>query len=166
MKDQNKDDHSSNDVCSNASYDAPEILIIPDEDEHENLEPWHEWIQRTTRLVEDSLKKLSIENWVTKVRRRQWRMATRLIRQSKDRWSRLVLEWDPEIHFDGTRPKAHRKQSRPKKRWEDDFNHFLKTVFEDTGKSWQHYAQDLEVWTKLEDQYAKGEWISELGART
>ena len=37
------------------------------------MEPWVDWIVRTTGLVEAHLAKLGIDDWVTAIRRKKWR---------------------------------------------------------------------------------------------
>ena len=59
--------------------------------------------------------------------------------------------------------KTHRAIGRPRERWEDDINEFLKQEFEEnenpiessnqTNKNWINIAKDLGRWALLEGNY-------------
>ena len=71
-----------------------------------------------------------------------------------------ILRWNPEL---STRYRINRAIGRPKKRWEDDINGFLKQEFEDTknpiessnqtNKTWISIAKDRGSWALLEEAY-------------
>ena len=54
-----------------------------------------------------------------------------------------------------------RSIGRPKKRWEDDINDFLKQIYDETKKeetrenkiSWISAANDRKEWSRLEEKY-------------
>lgn len=52
------------------SDDEPEPKDVNDEG-HMTHEPWLEWIVRTTRLVEDHLNRVGLEDRVTAIRRKK-----------------------------------------------------------------------------------------------
>ena len=43
--------------------------------EEGDLEPWVEWVRRTTHAVESHLTTMDVENWACQARRRKWRWA-------------------------------------------------------------------------------------------
>ena len=74
-----------------------------------------------------------------------------------DRWLRKAAEWNPEL---SARYRTNRAIGRPRKRWEDGINEFLKQEFEDTkdpivsnnqtNKTWINIAKDRGKWALLE----------------
>ena len=118
--DDNHSSHSTDDVASNTSSTNLEHLI--ELTDQELLEPWPDFIKRATRTAEAHLERLNIEDWTTVYLRKKWRWAARVAQQPDDRWSRLVVQWDPEV----THPRrAKRPQARPRTRWDDDINVYL-----------------------------------------
>ena len=120
------------------------------------LEPWQEWVRRATHQVEDQLKKLNVDSWVTRVRRNQWRMAHRVSTQDSMRWSRLAASWQPALLFDGPHSKARRASARPKKRWRDDIEKFLKHA--DLSCSGWLETQQGNLWAELENKFVSDDW--------
>ena len=69
-------------------------------------------------------------------------------------------DWNPEL---STRYRINRAIEKPRKRWEDDINEFLKQEFEDTknpiessnqtNKTWISSAKDIGSWALLEEVY-------------
>lgn len=117
-------DSQSTDDVDSTTCDANNLDDLgPTADE--DLEPWPDFIKRATRVAEESIQKLGIEEWTVALYKRKWRWANRIASHSSDRWTRLAAEWQPELH-DG-RPTI-RKQARPRRRWEDDITLFLKTA--------------------------------------
>ena len=57
-------------------------------------------------------------------RRKKWRMAKRRAPLPEERWSRRTAEWDPDLD---NCIKTNRSVGRPRKRWEDEINDFIKT---------------------------------------
>ena len=74
------------------SSDGSEHLEIASEDPEENMEPWHEWVQRVTHEIEESMGKLRLEDWITAQRRRKYRWAGHVARREDSRWSTLLLD--------------------------------------------------------------------------
>jgi hypothetical protein len=119
----NTDSQSADDVASITSdkINVDHVDLTPHED---TQEPWSEFIKRATRIAEQSIDKLGIEEWTATVCKRKWRWAHRIATQPSDRWTRLAAEWEPEVH--DTR-QTTRQQGRPRRRWEDDLTSFLIT---------------------------------------
>ena len=59
----------------------------------------------------------------------KWKLALRIATSPSERWLKKAAEWNPEL---SSRYRTNRAIGRPRKRWEDDINEFLKQEFEDT----------------------------------
>ena len=69
-----------------------------------------------------------------------------------------AAEWNPELSS-----KNRTNRGRPRRRWEDDINEFLRLVEDETenfiesnnqfNKSWINTAKDRGRWTLLENDY-------------
>jgi len=67
-------------------------------------------------------------------------------------------DWNPET---SSKYMTSRSIGRPKKRWEDDINDFLKQIYDETKKeetrenkiSWISAANDRKEWSRLEEKY-------------
>ena len=97
------------------------------------------------------MKDAGEEEWLDKWRRKQWRWAAKLLNQQSHKWASKTLLWDPVIH---THRQAERARKRPKKRWSDDFDGFLK----DNGVQtcWKSAAKNMAAWQDMEDSFI--EW--------
>ena len=112
-------------LCSESSdttvsEDVEEIVEKEDDGDAEYLqerETWIEWMQRTTFLVEDQLRKAGLGDWVVVQRKRQWTFAGHVARRTDGRWSRLVLGWVPV--------RGRRYRGHPSKRWSDEIDFFF-----------------------------------------
>ena len=90
----------------------------------------------------------------------KWKLALRIATSPSDRWLRKAAEWNPEL---STRYRINRAIGRPRKRWEDDINEFLKHEFENinnpiesnsqNNKTWISIAKERESWALLEEAY-------------
>ena len=86
----------------------------------------------------------------------KWKLALRIATSPSDRWLRKAAHWNLEL---STRYRTNRAIGRPRKRWEDDINEFLKQEFEDTkdriegNKTWINIAKDRGKWAYLEEAY-------------
>ena len=58
--------------------------------------------------------------------RMKWKLAVRMVSSPSDRWLRKAADWNLEL---STRYRINRAIGRPRKRWEDDINEFLKQEF-------------------------------------
>ena len=90
----------------------------------------------------------------------KWRLALRIATSPSERWLIKAAAWNPEFSSKFWKNRAIR---RPRKRWEDDINEFLKLVEDETenltesssqiNKTWINTAKDRERWTLLEEKY-------------
>ena len=84
----------------------------------------------------------------------KWRMALRIASVPNERWMVKAAEWNPEL---SSRYKTYRAIGRPRRRWEDDINEFLKLEENETqnftesdNKSWIKAAKHRGRWILLE----------------
>ena len=84
----------------------------------------------------------------------KWKLALRIATSPSERWLKKAAEWNPDLR---SRYKTNRAIGRPRKRWEDDINDFLKQVLEErsnqTNKNWINIAKDRRRWALLEGKY-------------
>ena len=112
-----------------------------------HMEPWTEWLQRTTRAAEAQLQKYRIDDWIMGWKRKVWRWAGRVASLAPDRWARKAMLWQPETlaHAKG------RSQAHPRKRWTDDIVKFLQSQGTDvTLDSWHRHTTN---WNILENKF-------------
>ena len=84
--------------------------------------------------------------------------AMRIATSPSERWLIKAAEWNPEL---SSKYRTNRAIGRPRKRWEDDTNEFLKQVEEATenltessnqiNKTWINTAKDRGRWAPLEE---------------
>ena len=92
----------------------------------------------------------------------KWKLALRFATSPSERWLKKAAEWSPDL---SSRKKTNRAIGRPRKRWEDDINDFLKQEREEkenenpiersnqTNKNWINIAKDWGRWALLERNY-------------
>ena len=90
----------------------------------------------------------------------KWRLALRIATSPSERGQMKAAGWIPEL---SSKYRTNRAIGRPRKRWEDDVNEFLKLVEDEThnftessshiNKTWINTAKDLGRWTLLEETY-------------
>ena len=127
---------------SSKSHSSHEILS---DIENEELEPWHEWVQRVTHAVESKMEKVGVANWIQTQRSKFFRWAGHVARYSDERWTIRILNWTPNSG-QGRRPRA-----RPWKRWSDSLGDFVKARL--GTREWQVVAQDRERWSRLDKEF-------------
>ena len=113
----------------------------------ENLEPYVDWLRRSTHDAESRLAALKIEDWVTMQRRRQWKRIGTVARAPSHSWSAQAIWWDP---LADSRYNPRRVQGHPRKKWLDEVRSYLG---EDAAECLQK-ARDEKTWIKLEDGFA------------
>ena len=98
----------------------------------------------------------------TRHKKKKWKLSLRIATSPSDRWLRKAADWNPEL---STRYRINRAIGRPRKRWEDDINEFLKQEFEEkeseepierriqNNNNWINIAKDWRKWARLEGQY-------------
>jgi hypothetical protein len=133
----------TNKDCSN------DILRQEFEDEFNEVEPWVEWMKRTTHEALDAIAKVGIPEWTEVQCRRAWRCAGHVMRRDDGRWTCRVLDWTPE---------GNRRRGHPSTRWIDAVNGFFIQLIgtsrpNDLYSFWRTTAQDRETWQKLENDY-------------
>jgi hypothetical protein len=124
--------------------------------DEELLEPWEDWIKRCTHKIEDLARKVNVHCWVSQARSAKWKLAHRIFNHSSDRWTYKSLFWDPQLCFDGSFSRAHRKQSRPSLRWIDDINQFMKARH--GSMSWLQLVENSNDWYQSLDDFCDGGW--------
>ena len=129
-------------------------------DATENEEDWIEYIKRSTKEAEEHMEKHKITCWIETHRRQKWRMARRIItlpvKRCNRRFSTGILGLDTSI-------RARRLVGRPKRRWEDDLNEFMKTEEGQkkdkydlkNNNSWMDEIQDYKKWKENEEKFSK-----------
>ena len=101
-------------------------------------EDWIEYIKRSTVDALDKMERAKIRWWNRTHKKMKW-----------------AAEWNPDL---SSRYKTNRAIGRPRKRWEDDINDFLKQVLEEkekeepiersnqTNNNWINIAKDWRRW--------------------
>ena len=92
----------------------------------------------------------------------KWKLALRIATSPSERWLKKAAEWNRDL---SSRCNTNRAIGRPRKRWEDDINDFLKQVLEEkenedpierrnqTNNNWINRAKDWRRWALLEGKY-------------
>ena len=132
-------------VVTAASEDPPENApaAVEDEEEGEEVEPWHEWTQRVTRMALEQMRKAQVDDWAAAARRKIWSLAGHISRRSDGRWSTVMLDWIP---------RGDRRAGHPAKRWRDDIEKVSSIFLEEEGAGeWRIAAESHEDWKGLEE---------------
>ena len=98
------------------------------------IEPWVDWIQRSTRIAERQAKLNGVVSWTILQKRNYWKWAGHIARCEDDRWTHALLNWIPH---------GNRRVGHPRKRWSDDVNEFCSNMY---SSPWQLLAQSREAW--------------------
>ena len=158
-----KETEEGSELDSRKDQDS-DVSFQEDDDEEidatENEEDWIEYIKRSTKEAEEHMENHKIECWTEVHRRQKWRMARRITTLPEKRWSRRVFNWHPGLD---NNIKARRQVGRPKRRWEDDLNEFMKTEEEQDGErndlknnnSWMKGVEDYKKWKENEETFSK-----------
>ena len=117
----------------------------PDDDE---LEPWVDWLKRTTREAEKKLKEIGVETWTVTYRRRKWKWASHVANMSAGRPAYATAAWNAEFTSEKGRQVGH-----PSTRWSDSITHILE--LHNISVSWLEAAQDTNLWASLEEAYVE-----------
>ena len=123
-----------------------------EEGDEDLLEPWTEFLRRTTRWTEEQLQKSGQCEWLETWRKRQWRWAAKLATRDVDKWSAISTRWQPLIHTRGPRGRA---QARPRKRWDQDIVDYLSQELPGETGSWQTIALDEVSWRNHLEHFVK-----------
>ena len=116
-----------------------------------HLEPWEDWIRRTTRQAEEQLRVCGLEDWTAKYRQRKWRLARKIWTLDAKRWAKTALNWDASED-----PTLSRRVGRPTSRWTDGFNVCVHRTFgKEAGTSWKDVITHDESWASLEPEFLR-----------
>ena len=85
---------------------------------------------------------------MTLSRRRKWKWAGHVARRTDGRWSAKILEWRPK--------EGHRTVGRPRARWRDDLDVFIRTIEGANRDDWIVMAQDRTFWGAMGNSYVSG----------
>ena len=106
------------------------------------------------------MEKQKITCWIETHRRLKWRMARRIVSLPEKRWTKRVFDWHPALDIN---IKTRRQVGRPKRRWEDDLNEFMKTEEGQekdkydlkNNNSWMDEIKDYNKWKENEEKFSK-----------
>ena len=123
-------------------------------------EDWIEYIKRSTEDAMDKMECAKIRCWNRTHKNMKWKFALRIATSPCERWLKKAAEWNPGL---SSRYKTNRAIERPRKRWEDDINDFLKLEEKEnedpiarriqTNNNWINIAKDGRKWDLLEGKY-------------
>ena len=155
---QNSISHNDQDSDVSLEIDNDEEIDAAEIKEEE----WVEYIERSTIDVVEKMDNEKIRCWKTTQRKMTWRLALRIATSPSERWLIKAAEWNPEL---SSKYRTNRAIGRPRKRWEDDIDEFLKQTEDETenqtessnqiNKTWINTAKDRGRWTLLEENYTK-----------
>ncbi|GBP27588.1 hypothetical protein EVAR_102840_1 [Eumeta japonica] len=75
----------------------------------------------------------------------KWRWTGHMLREEKEKWTRLITEWYPRGN--------KRSKGRQHKRWEDDIKQIARA-------KWTRIARDRETWKSLEEAFVAGQAVT------
>ena len=157
----NEDGQSSvshNDQDSDMSFESDndeeiDTTVIEEEE-------WIEYIKKNTDEATEKMSHAKIRCWNNTHKRMKWRLALRIATSPSERRLMKAAEWNPEF---SSKYRTNRAIGRPRRRWEDDINEFLKQEFQETenpiessyetNKTWINTAKDSGRWTLREENY-------------
>ena len=168
-KDKGNEDISEKDTEDDSQQDSnkdqdSDVSFQEEADEEidatENEEAWIEFIKRSTTEAEEHMEKYKIPCWIELHSRTKWRMAPSIVFLNDKRWNKRVFDW--HLGLD-TSIRAGRQIGRPKRRWEDDLNEFLKMEGSQektkndlmNNNSWMAEAKKYKEWKDKEESFAK-----------
>ena len=144
---------SGSDVQSNLSKDEDQQHDVFDDNMENHIEPWVDWIRRVTHTVEASMQRLKIKSWVEQARMRKWKWAAKMWTDGQnEKWSKISMRWNPQLHYDAPRPSTRRRAARPNTRWLDDI---VKVTQEVSPHQDAHTElwRDPNFWRQHEGEY-------------
>ena len=160
------DDESEDGQSSNTHKDQDSDVSFENDTEEEidtteiEEEDWIEYVKRSTNDAIEKIGNAKIRCWNRTQKKMKWRLALRIATSPSQRWLMKAAERNPEL---SSKYRTNRAIGRPRKRWEDDINEFLKQVEDETenltessnqiNKTWINTAKDRRRWTPLEENY-------------
>ena len=118
---------SEDDMDSGATFDEDSDKDIDTAEIEE--EDWFDYIRRSTADAIDRMDHAKIRCWNKTHKKMKWKLALRIATSPSERWVKKAAEWNPEM---SSKYRTSRTIGRPKKRWEDDINDFLKQNHDET----------------------------------
>ena len=149
-RDDSKSDSDDSDEGEKTCSEPEPEDVEPIEEEAVEVENWIDWIKRATGIAEGILEKCRLEDWIAGQRRRLYRWAGHQARLQDNRWSSLVLAWQPT---DGKRSAGH-----PRRRWVDRLNRFFLKEHGLDRHMWMTIAQCRDTWKTYEDDFVLWNW--------
>ena len=162
-------DDESGDGQSTKSKDDVDSEVTFEDDPDEEMdtitieeEDWIDYIKRSTADALDKMEHAKNRCWNRTHKGIGWKLALRIATSPSERWLKKAAEWSPDL---SSRYKTSRAIGKPRKRWEDDINDFLKQVHEEkenenpiersnqTNKNWINIAKDWRRCALLEGNY-------------
>ena len=135
-KKRDKETEEGSDHNSDKDQDS-DVTFQDDIDEEidttEKEEEWIEYIKRSTKEAEEYMKNMKIPCWIEIHRRQKWRMTSRIASLPKEIWTSKIFHWHPGLD---NKIKTRRLVGRPKRRWEDDINEFIRPGDTKEGKKY------------------------------
>ena len=74
----------------------------------------------------------------------KWRLAMRIASLPDERWTKKAAKWNPGLSI---KYQTNRPVERPKKRWEDEINEFLKP--DETESTKGNEMKNNDTWIKV-----------------
>ena len=87
------------------------------------------------------MKAAKIPWWIETHRWMKWRLAMRIASLPDERWAKKAATWNPGL---STMHQTNRLVGRPRKRWEDEINNFLKPVETEETKGNEKQQRHLD----------------------
>ena len=134
-----------------------------EETDGEELEPWHEWVQRATRVALKEMEKAQVSDWVEAAKRSIWTLAGHISRRKDQRWSTSILDWQPEG--------GKRAVGKPLRRWNDALEEFTASQADESQPAlaerghWRLLAEDRPEWYAFGEKFWKEKRQNEGGER-
>ena len=92
--------------------------------------------RKTAQWIREKTKVRDILETISKLK---WNWAGHVARRTDNRWTTHIMFWTPQGHT--------RNQGRPRTRWRDDLDSFL--------KYWHHVAQNVAQWRSMGKAYVQ-----------
>ncbi|GBP81979.1 Intraflagellar transport protein 80 homolog [Eumeta japonica] len=103
-------------------------------------------VKRKDRVNLEKIKnKTKFKNAHSVCKKLKWRWTGHMLREKKEKWTRLITEWYPRGN--------KRSKGRQHKRWEDDIKQIA-------GAKWTRIARDRETWKSLEEAFVAGQAVT------
>ena len=101
----------------------------------------------------------------------KWRMTKRIAPLPKERWTSKIFDWHPGLD---NKVRTRRPVGRPKKRWEDDINDFVRREETKDAKGndlknncdWMNQAKKYKEWKAKEEKLQKKNAVALYGSKS